>query len=305
MSKTSRLLTIKECPVCRSQKLQTYKRSSIDIENLSEKQFMITDNAYGKTWELSRCQNCTHVFANPCPSTKLINSLYARIKDPDYEQEASGRGKNFKRILSRLEKIHPEKGVLFDVGAATGILLNNALNRGWHPDGVETSLWGVETAEKKYGIIVRLGNFSTLSALPKKVTAVTMVDIIEHIPDPYTAVSRAYEILKPGGTLCLVTPDLNSLAARITGRNWWHFRPAHLAYFNKKSLIYLLRRAGFQIEKIKRYSWTFSAYYVFSRKPIFKFMIKNKKMAIFWKKIPVKLALLDSIEVYAKKDHSE
>lgn len=304
MSKTSMLETIRECPVCGSQKLQSYKKSSIDFETISEKQFMITDNAYGKTWNLSRCQNCSHVFANPCPSPNLIQYLYSKIKDPDYEEEASGRGKNFNRILSRLEKMHPEKGILFDVGAATGILLNSALNRGWHPAGVETSRWAVETAEKKYGIKVQEGNFTTLSTLPNKITAVTMVDFIEHILDPYSAVSLAYDILKSGGTLCMVTPDLNSFAARLTGQNWWHFRPAHLAYFTKESLIYLLGRAGFKIEKIKRYSWTFSAYYIFSRKSIFKFFLKKQWMASFWKKIPIKLALLDSFEVYARKEHS-
>ena len=305
MSQTSMLETIGECPVCGSQKHQNYKKSSIDLDNFSEKQFMITDNAYGKTWNLTQCQNCSHVFANPCPSPKLINYLYSRIKDPDYEEEAAGRGKNFKRILSRLEKMHHEKGVLFDVGAATGILLNKALNRGWHPAGVETSRWAVDVAEEKYGIKIKQGDFNTLSLLPDKITAVTMVDFIEHIPDPYTAVTQAYGILKYGGTLCIVTPDLNSLAARITGQNWWHFRPAHLAYFTKKSLIYLLASAGFQIKKIKRYSWTFSSYYILSRKPIFRFLIKNRKMASFWKKIPIKLALLDSFEVYARKEHSK
>jgi len=302
MSKNSILETIMECPVCGSQILQIYKKGTLNLDSLSEEQFKITDNAYGNTWDLTQCKNCSYVFANPRPTPALIDSMYMKIEDPDYEDEASGREKNFKRILSRLEKIHPEKGVLFDVGAATGILLNTARERGWHPAGVETSQWAVKVAEEKYSIMVQQGNFTSLDSLPNMITAVTMVDFIEHIFNPFTAVSHAHRILKPGGTLCVVTPDLNSLAARIAGQKWWHFRPAHLAYFTKKSLTYLLERSGFQIIKFKRYSWSFSAYYILSRKPVFKFLLKNKRMASFWKKIPVKLALLDSYEVYARKE---
>lgn len=303
MPKNSILDIIKECPVCGNQNLQTYKKSTINLDGLSEEQFKITDKAYGTTWNLTRCKNCSYVFANPRPSPTVIDSMYTKIEDPDYEDEASGREKNFKRILSRLEKLHPEKGVLFDIGAATGILLNAARKRGWHPAGVETSQWAVKTAAEKYDLSVQQGSFTSLTSLPDGITAVTMVDFIEHVSNPFSAVSRAHKILKPGGTLCVVTPDLNSLAARIAGRNWWHFRPAHLAYFTKQSLTYLLERSGFQIIKFKRYSWSFSAYYIFSRKSIFKLFLKNQRMASFWKKIPVKLALLDSYEVYARKEN--
>jgi len=299
------LEAIDKCPVCGSRKLQVYKKSTINLDLLSEEQFKITDNAYGNIWDLTQCKNCSYVFANPQPSPMVIDSMYMKIEDPDYEDEASGREKNFKRILSWLEKIHPERGILFDVGAATGILLNAARERGWHPAGVETSQWAVKIAEEKYNILVQQGNFTSLTSLPTKLTAVTMIDFIEHICNPSTAIVQAHRILKPGGTLCVVTPDLNSLAARIAGKKWWHFRPAHLAYFTKKSLTYLLERTGFQIIKFKRYSWSFSAYYIFSRKPIFKFLLKNQRMASFWKKIPIKLALLDSYEVYAEKEKKE
>lgn len=299
------LEAVNKCPFCGSHKLQVYKKSTIDLDHFSEEQFKITDNAYGNIWDLTQCKNCSYVFANPQPSPMLIESMYMKIEDPDYEDEAAGREKNFKRILSRLEKIHPERGVLFDVGAATGILLNAARERGWHPAGVETSQWAVKIAKEKYNILVQQGNFTSLTSLPNKLTAVTMVDFIEHVCNPFTAVAQAHRILKPGGTLCVVTPDLNSLAARLAGKKWWHFRPAHLSYFTKKSLTYLLERTGFQIIKFKRYSWSFSAYYIFSRKPVFKFLLKNQRMASFWKKIPVKLALLDSYEVYARKEKKE
>jgi hypothetical protein len=89
------------------------------------------------------------------------------------------------------------------------------------------------------------------------------------------------------------------------GGKWWHFRPAHLCFFTETSLEYLLHRNGLSIVKKRKYSWTFSAYYLLSRRPRLKYLLKNSRLVSLWKKIPVKLALQDSFEVYAKKGKVE
>jgi len=165
----SQYLYLKECPVCSSPSLFLYKKATFDFSSLNKDQIKITDSDYGKIWNLSCCQNCTHIFANPCPSPEFIHSLYSKIEDPLYQDEASGRSKNFDRILSLLEKIHPEKGALFDVGAATGILLQRARQRGWQPDGIEASSWAVKTAQQKYKLQLIKGDFEKA---PIKITTI-------------------------------------------------------------------------------------------------------------------------------------
>jgi len=292
------------CPVCKSKDIRPYRERSFDIDTLSEEQIKITDSEYGKIWDLSQCANCSHIFANPAPTPDFIQSLYSQTEDPLYEEEATGRGKNFKRILSRLDRIHPEKGILFDVGAATGILLNLARQRRWQVAGIEPSGWAVRVAKEKYGIDLYEGDFESAQLEVNHYTTVTLIDFIEHISHPFEALEKACTILSPGGTVCLVTPDIQSLAVKMTGAKWWHFRPGHLAYFTKRSMCTLLERTGFTDIRIKRYSWTFSAHYILSRKPKLEFFIRNPHLASFWKKIPIKLALRDSFEIYAKKEHS-
>jgi len=295
---------LQHCPVCTSADITSFRKRTFDIGTLTEENIMITDSDYGKIWDLDRCKSCTHVFANPTPSPEFIQALYAKTKDPDYEEESLGRGKNFQRILAALGKTHPQKGTLLDVGAATGILMCLAREKGWDPDGVEPSSWAVDVAKNKYNLTLMEGSLETVILERGSYTAVTLVDFIEHISQPNEALSKIHETLKPGGTLCLVTPDIQSLAARAMGKGWWHFRPGHLAYFSKKSLLTLLERSGFTVLKWKRYAWTFSAHYLLSRIFLLKFFVKNPRMALFWKKIPIKLALRDSFEVYAKKEHS-
>ena len=289
--------------MCSSSSLSPHKTGSLDVSKLGKDHIMITDSDYGKIWDLSRCDNCTHIFANPCPSPEFIQSLYGETEDPLYQEEARGRSKNFKRILKRLDKIHPERGILIDVGAATGILMDISRKRGWNVEGIEPSAWAVGVAREKYDLEILEGVFETAPLQEEKYTVVSMVDFLEHIPHPYDAISMAQKLLLPGGTLCLVTPDIHSLAARIMGQKWWHYRPGHLGYFSKKSLQFLMQRAGFRIIKMRKYSWTFSLHYLLSRKPGLSFFLKNRFFSSLFRKIPIKLALQDSFEIYATKDN--
>jgi SAM-dependent methyltransferase len=296
----SPLRTLTACPACAGADIRAYQKGTFS-GRLTQDEVKITDSQYGKTWDLSVCGACGHIFANPCPTAEYLASLYGRVEDPLYEEEAAGRSRNFLRLLRRLERLVPEKGALFDVGAATGILLDLARRRGWEPAGIEPSSWAVKAAEK-YGLRLIQGSFET-APLPKDTyAAVTMVDFIEHTPLPFEAVRKAQAILRPAGVLVMVTPDINSRAARLAGSRWWHLRPAHVAFFSRSSIDALLRRAGLSFVAERRYAWTFSAHYLLSRKPALAARMKTLGPTSFLKRIPIKLALGDSFEVYAVKD---
>jgi len=290
------------CPVCESPVVRPWRKGTFDAAELDAEAVKITDSHYGRVWDLSRCDRCGHTFADPCPAPEFVDSLYARLQDPAYDDESAGRVRNFTRLLRRLERIQPDRGTLCDVGAATGILMDLARRRGWNVEGIEPSGWAVATARVKHGLVVRQGVFETADFPSGSFDAVTMVDLIEHTARPRDAVVRAAEVLKTGGVLCLVTPDLRSPAARLAGPRWWHFRPAHLAYFSRRSLDVLLERTGFTVVARRRYAWTFSAHYLALRLPLVRALAGGRKTASFLRRIPIKLALGDSFEVYARKD---
>jgi len=298
----ARFRTFTACPACAGADIREYRKGTFSGP-LTQAEIKITDSRYGKTWDLSLCGRCGHIFANPCPTPEFLASLYGRVEDPLYEEEAPGRSQNFLAILRHLEKLRPEKGSLFDVGAATGILLALARRRGWEPAGIEPSSWAVGEAARRYGISLSEGALETASLPPDRYAAVTMVDFIEHTPLPFEALARARSILRPSGVLVLVTPDIHSRAARLAGRRWWHLRPAHVAFFSRQSLRVVLRRAGFSIASERRYSWTFSLHYLLSRRPGWEARLKKAGTVSFLKRIPIKLALGDSFEVYAVKDN--
>jgi SAM-dependent methyltransferase len=298
-----RILVVDDCPICRSRDVKPWKKGTFDYALLRTDQIKITDSEYGKIWDLSVCADCGHIFADPYPDPAYLASLYSQVEDPLYDQEAEGRSRNFAPILDRLDQYRPSRGALFDVGAATGILCDAARRRGWKVDGVDPSAWAVRYAAEKYGIKLRESGFEEADVPPAAFQAVTMIDLIEHTPRPREAVAKAFSILAPDGLACLVTPDIHSLAAKLLGPRWWHLRPGHLAYFSKKSLQTLLEGAGFRILETRRYAWTFSLHYLVSRIRWFR-SFSQSRASSFLRRIPIKLSLGDSFEIYAAKDRS-
>ena len=67
------------------------------------------------------------------------------------------------------------------------------------------------------------------------------------------------------GVLAVATPDVGSLAARLMGWRWWHFRLAHIGYFDRRTLDLATARAGFQPLARHRPGWFFSADYLLER----------------------------------------
>ena len=111
----------------------------------------------------------------------------------------------------------------------------------------------------------------------------------------------------PGGLVVVTTPDAASVAARVMRRKWWHYRVAHVGYFNRETMTRALTQAGLTLERVERYSWVLSVGYIaerlerylpigFLRRRIAETGVGRR---LFQKAIPVNL--LDSLTYYARK----
>ncbi|OGF61466.1 MAG: hypothetical protein A2Y62_12115 [Candidatus Fischerbacteria bacterium RBG_13_37_8] len=252
----------------------------------------ITDSQYGKHWNLWKCTYCSVVFANPLPDESLLVQTYAQMNDSAYAEEETGRKKNFTRLFTSIEQVTTSGGRLLDIGAASGLLVELARLRGWQAEGLEISSSLVEEAKQKHIQLHQASIEDFTADMPFRV--ITAIDIIEHLHKPEILLKKAWGWLQQDGVLCLVTPDIGSITARLSRGKWWHFRPAHLYYFNKKSISHLLSKNGFEVIMIKHYVWHFSLSYLLSR---FKW---HPKLSLF-KSIIIPLNLFDSMEIYARK----
>jgi SAM-dependent methyltransferase len=81
---------------------------------------------------------------------------------------------------------------------------------------------------------------------------ITLWAVIEHLTDPSAFVQQAYQLLKPGGKLVLMTGDNASACARLQRCfDMWLYPPEHLFYFGKPSLRKLLQQHDFQQVEVR------------------------------------------------------
>jgi 2-polyprenyl-3-methyl-5-hydroxy-6-metoxy-1,4-benzoquinol methylase len=77
-------------------------------------------------------------------------------------------------------------------------------------------------------------------------------DIIEHLSSPWGFLSSCRKLLKPGGTLVLTTPNINSWERVLRPSNWSGARdPQHKILFAKYSLAFALEKGGYFVETLE------------------------------------------------------
>ncbi|MFA5129319.1 MAG: class I SAM-dependent methyltransferase [Patescibacteria group bacterium] len=282
------------CRLCDSRHVRLVKNSDVTTE-LQSSSFAITDSHYGKTLDIYACEDCGLLQSL---QTDNITQYYQHLEDPSYEESRKERSMQAKKILKNVQKMLPSGNIL-DVGAGSGILVEQALHMGYQATGIEPSIW-LKTKAVERNLPVIQGVLPN-EQIRGPYDAVTLIDVIEHVEDPLALLREIRSLLKPNGLLVLNTPDVHSFFARALGWKWWHFRIAHISYFNKKNLHALVSKTGFEIIQIRRPSWFFGLDYLVERIQNYlpKFLHFNIPSA--WKNIVIPLNLFDSFEVVCKK----
>ncbi|MFZ0773645.1 MAG: class I SAM-dependent methyltransferase [Candidatus Sulfotelmatobacter sp.] len=140
----------------------------------------------------------------------------------------------------------PAAPKLLDVGCALGFMLEEAKGAGWNPVGVETSEFAARYAAQHTGCPVYAGTLQKAALPSESFDVVTLMDVIEHVPEPVELIAEIYRILRPGGVLLIVTPNFGSLFVRLYRLNAYGVWPdQHVVYFKPSTMARLLRKVGF------------------------------------------------------------
>ncbi len=181
----------------------------------------------------------------------------------DYDLDKQPMVPAFQNYLDRIEAACGAKGLMLDIGAATGFFLGLARDRGWEVLGLEASAHAAAVANSK-GLDVRAGTLEEGVFPQASFKAITMWDVIEHMDDPGPILERVAGLLEPNGVLAINTPDSGSLLATVAGTRW-HLvvPPEHLNLFSRRSLRLLLEKRGFEILQLTTIGKRFTVQYVF------------------------------------------
>jgi SAM-dependent methyltransferase len=150
--------------------------------------------------------------------------------------------------LGFVEKYQPNAGRLLDIGSATGSFLAAAQDGGWTVHGIELSAEAARRAKETYGLDTKVGPVEDTLSEREAYDVITMWDVLEHLQDPRSALSKCHQALQSAGILVMSIPNLSSYDASLFGSAWvgWEV-PRHLYYFDDISLERLLDEIGFTV----------------------------------------------------------
>jgi 2-polyprenyl-3-methyl-5-hydroxy-6-metoxy-1,4-benzoquinol methylase len=146
-------------------------------------------------------------------------------------------------------KAQPGKRLL-DIGCGRGDKLELLQSLGWQAEGIELDPKAVRQARAR-GLQVRQGTLADQQYPNGSFHAITMTHVIEHISEPRSLLRECYRILKPGGRLFMVTPNLGSRLHRIFCQDWRGLEPPrHFWLFSSSCLRTLVQDTGFSIDSL-------------------------------------------------------
>ena len=252
------------CPLCEADDFDVRYGSTLVEEIDPQRHYTSTSREFGRFGRIVQCRSCSIVYMNPRPHHLAVQDAYEQVEDTRYVEEEEGRVLTFSESLRHVRRFVPA-GQLLDVGCHIGTFLELAEGAGFAVTGIEPSRWGAERARARLTGTVHRGVIEDVALHDNAFDAVTMWDVIEHLPDPASTVRAIYSTLKPGGIFAVTTMDVEALFPRIARKRWPWYMQMHLVYFSKRTLGELLRRQGFEIVETTRHKRIVRISYLVSR----------------------------------------
>jgi len=151
---------------------------------------------------------------------------------------------------------------VLDVGCGSGVLLARMQALGWQVQGVETDPGAVAAARVR-GVPVQAGTLEQQAFPDGHFDAVHSAHVLEHVPDPLALLRECHRVLKPGGTLVILTPNVASWGHRRFGAAWLNLDPPrHLVLFSMATLRAAAERSGLSVARLAttvRTAWVYGA----------------------------------------------
>ena len=217
-------------------------------------------------WSLRRCSapDCGWVWLDPVPVAEDMQLLYRNYFTHGPEPASASRRMfeglyralnllpsqllGLARARSRIETMYLgdlAPGKLLDVGCGDGQFLLRMRRRGWATQGIDFDSQAVERAKAVHDLDVSVGLLEEVTFLDDSFDAVTASHVVEHVLDPIEFLRECFRLVRPGGRVVVVTPNLDSLGFRRHQAAWMGLDPPrHLNLFDLKNLERCARRAG-------------------------------------------------------------
>ena len=220
-------------------------------------------------WSMRTCAGCGLTWLDPQPVEAEMGKAYHRYYTHAGEDPVDRVGPRvsyphrkvrrlYRWVLRRLGVMAARdrllgmfldgmpRGTLLEVGCGNGLRLSQLAQDGWQVTGQDVDPSAADHALARYVITVRVGPLAELGLPSEAFDCILMNHVVEHLHDPVGVLRECHRLLKPGGRLVVVTPNIASLGVAVFGPHWRGLEPPrHIHLFSPTSLLQLASQAGF------------------------------------------------------------
>lgn len=135
---------------------------------------------------------------------------------------------------------------LLEIGCGNGGFLVAMRELGWEVQGIEPDAKAAQVA-RKHDLPVAVGVLRADTFPEASFDAITLHHVIEHLHNPIEILEICFRLLRPSGTISIITPNLASRGSQNFGRDWYPLDPPrHLVLFTTRSLIAAMKQVGYR-----------------------------------------------------------
>jgi SAM-dependent methyltransferase len=208
----------------------------------------------GRAWR--RCPRCGTGVQAPLPARAELRRHYETTYPALYVPGQADRARRdlFAAILNHIDS-PPHPARLLDAGAAGGELMAAAMARGWLVTGCDIAHDACVTAHKASGAPTVQADVAALPIRQAATDVVTLVNVLDHLPEPAAALRESARVLAPGGRLVIRVPSgaFHRRLARLAGGRPIAGRTPvlHLVAFTRRGLAAAVGRAGLRVVSVR------------------------------------------------------
>jgi glycosyltransferase involved in cell wall biosynthesis/ubiquinone/menaquinone biosynthesis C-methylase UbiE len=220
---------------------------------------------HGQPYEV--CPGCGTAARRARPGAAELRAFYERDYPARFAPDRIGRPRVelFTALLARLGSVEAGRRLL-DLGCGGGQLMVAAAKLGWRSVGSDVAYEACAVARTVSGGPVIQADSAEIPLRDRSVEAVTLINVLDHLPDPARVLAEARRVLTPGGALVIRVPNgaFHRPSLRVLGwvgplarRFRLNVYPVlHLFSFTARGLRCLVERAGFRVLVVRNSSLT-------------------------------------------------
>ncbi len=246
------------------------------------------DHLFGApgVWGFLKCPGCGLVWLSPRPLPGDLKEVYRQYHTHDESGRSALRRRSKRALYSTLPGYHSlapnwpwkllgkglalsslmkeraflgtmclvgdKKGTLLDVGCGNGLFLSIMRDAGWKVVGVEPDGAAAHGAQERYGLTVFAGHLADAKFDDRTFDAITLNHVIEHTFDPVALLSECRRLLKPEGTVVLITPNAEGHGHSRFKSFWRGLEPPrHINVFSGSTLQSCCKKAGLHVRFLR------------------------------------------------------